>query len=312
MSEATGAAPLLVLTGVTAAGKKEVGFELARRHGAELLALDSVKVFRGLRIGAARPRRSELQGLRLHLCGIADPRRPFSLGGYLEAAAAAVAAIRGRGRLALFLGGTPLYLLGLLRGLFAGPAADPAIRARLAREAAQCGVPALHARLAAVDPEAAARILAGDLKRITRALEVHELTGQPISRLQRERTRPRIAGEFRVAALRLAPEELRRRQELRVARMFERGLVREVTRLERRGLLKGEAAAAIGYAQVLAHLRGEISLAEAREQILVATRRLAARQQKWFRRFPEIRFVERAAGDSLEHLTAAVASALRL
>ncbi len=304
------AAPVLVLTGPTASGKKEVGLALARRIGAEVVSLDSVKVWRGLSIGAAAPTDAERGGAPIHLMGVAEPGEPFSVGRYLQKAAAVVADIRARGAVPLFLGGTPLYLNGLLRGLFEGPPADAAVRARHLQEVERAGVESLHARLASVDPLAASRILPRDLKRISRALEVFELTGEPISTLQARDTRRPIEGEFRVAGLVLDRAFLDRRIEERVDRMLARGLIEEVRELRARGVLVGEAAAAIGYREVIAHLEGMTSLVEARDAIVRNTRRLVRKQTNWFRRFPEIRWVARDAATSLDALVDAAHATL--
>ncbi|MBI4882026.1 MAG: tRNA (adenosine(37)-N6)-dimethylallyltransferase MiaA [Planctomycetes bacterium] len=300
--------PLVIylLTGCSATGKKDVGFAAARQLGADVVSMDSVKVFRGLEIGAARPSAEERRGIDVYLMDQVEPSDAFSAGRYLAAAASAVQEIRGKRRLPLFLGGTPLYLRALLRGLFAGPPASPEIRARLREEADSAGVEALHRRLAEIDPQAARQILPRDFKRISRALEVYALTGRPISELQRLYTHPAIDGTFRVVGLRCGPDLARQRQEARVERMLERGLVEEVRGLLARGVLQGEAAKAIGYREIAAHLRGELSLAEAREEIVRATHRLVRKQEKWFRRFPEIAWVERTEGSGNAELVAQV------
>ena len=299
-----------VLVGPTAVGKKEVGLPLARELGADVCFMDSIKVYRGLEIGAARPDPDALHGLHAYLAGVCDPDESFSVGRYLDQAADAVREIRARGRRPLFLGGTPLYLQGLLRGFFRGPPADPALRERLSTEAEEHGVESLHARLSAVDPVAAARIQPRDFKRICRALEVHQLCGRPLSELQESETRRVVDGRFRVAGLTCEPSLLHRRQELRVDRMLERGLVDEVRRLRAAGRLRGEAALAIGYREVADHLDGRCSLDEARDAIVVATRQLHRKQRKWFRRFPEIRWVERTERDTAEELIRRVREAL--
>ena len=300
--------PVRVLTGATASGKKEVGLELARRLGAEVIGLDSVKVYRGLAVGSASSTDSELLGLRTHLLGVVDPRESFSLGQFVSGASSAVAEIESRGNLVLFLGGTQLYLRALLRGLFNAPAADPVLRERLEEEAERFGVEALHARMARVDPVAAERIHERDFKRISRALEVYELTGMPISELQRTETRRPIDREFRVVGLHCEKDLLRARQAERVDRMLAGGLVEEVRRLHDSGLLVGESGRAIGYREILAHLEGELTLEAAREGILRATWRLTAHQRKWFRQFPEIVWVERREDSSLEELVRAVSA----
>lgn len=307
----TAADPILVLTGPTAAGKKEIGLAAARRLGAEVVGLDSVKVYRGLDIGAAAPSAEERGDVPLHLVGDVDPTETFSVGRYVERAAAAVAAIRGRGRRVLFLGGTPLYLQALVRGLFPGPKADPALRERLQREQAAAGVEALHARLAGVDPVAAQRIHPHDFKRIARALEVFELTGRPIAELQAESTRPAVPGPFRLAGLTAAKPLLDRRILERVDQMLARGLLDEVRMLRERGAFGGEVAQAIGYREAAAVLDGSLSLALAREAMVRATGQLVRKQMKWFRRFPEIAWIERTQASRADELVDAVCAAFR-
>lgn len=304
--------PIYVLTGPTAAGKKDVGFALARAHGLAVVGMDSVKVYRGLSIGAAAPG-AEASGIAMHLVGVADPRDRYSVGRWLDEAAAAVDAIRAAGAAPLFLGGTPLYLQALLRGLFEGPPADPAIRERHAADALRDGVPALHERLLRIDPESATRILPTDFKRISRALEVHELSGAPISALQRSGTKPRVQGVFRVVHLTAPRPTLDRRIEERVRTMLERGLVDEVRALRDAALLHGEAATAIGYREVVARLeRPPIDLAELRAEIETHTRQLVRKQERWFRRFPEIVRIERGPGDDTASLAGRVEAAFGL
>ncbi len=293
---------VFVLTGETAVGKKDVGLAIARRHDCEIVAVDSIKVYRGLVIGGAQPTASDLGGITAHLIGTVDPGESFSVGRWVKEAAQAVAAIRRRGKRPLFLGGTPLYLNALLRGFFDGPASDPKLRAELEGIADRDGVPTLHARLEAVDPDSAAWIGKNDSKRIVRALEVHAMTGTPISRLQREQTRRMVDGEFKVAGITAANDFLRQRQAARVDRMLERGLVDEVRMLLAAGTLRGEAARAIGYREIIDHLQEGSSLEAARSLIVRNTWELTRKQRKWFRKLNEITFVERLPTMSLETL----------
>ncbi|MBK6940108.1 MAG: tRNA (adenosine(37)-N6)-dimethylallyltransferase MiaA [Planctomycetes bacterium] len=306
------AASIYVLTGPTAAGKKDVGFALARAHGLDVVGMDSVKVYRGLSIGAAAPG-AEADGIVLHLVGVADPRERFSVGRWIDDAAAAVDAIRAAGRRPLFLGGTPLYLQALLRGLFEGPPADPVVRERHRVEAEQAGVAALYARLVGIDPDAAARILPTDLKRISRALEVHELTGERISVLQRAGTKPRLPGPFHVVHLTAPRPVLDDRIRERVARMLDRGLVDEVRALQAAGLLRGEAATAIGYREVVERLgQDRLDVDALRSAIETHTRQLVRKQERWFKRFCEIVRVERGPDDDTSSLARAVERAFGL
>jgi tRNA dimethylallyltransferase len=218
-----------------------------------------------------------------HLLDLVDPGEPFHAARWADAARGALAAVHGRGRLPVIVGGTGLYLRALTRGLFEAPPSDPAIRARHEAEAQAIGVPALHARLAAVDPEAAATILPGDLLRISRALEVFEQTGVPISVLRRQARPPEPLALFTVV---LDPPlaELRGRIAGRVATMMAAGFLDEVRWLRAAGFGQTRALDAIGYRQVGQHLDGVLALDEAVLAIERVTVAYARRQRTWFRK----------------------------
>ena len=245
------------LTGPTAAGKTAVGVELARRIGAEIISMDSMALYRGMDIGTAKPTAAERAAVPHHLIDMLPPDQECSVAQYLDAAARAAADIRGRQRAVLFVGGTPLYLKALLRGIFQGPPADWELRRRLEDEARRHGGDWLHRRLAEVDPEAAGRLHPNDTRRLIRAIEVFEKTGQPISRLQRQFDTGRPAEQCRVFVLDRPRAELAARIDRRVEAMFAAGLVEEV-----RGLLAGPhplsktARQAVGYREVIEHLEG--------------------------------------------------------
>jgi tRNA dimethylallyltransferase len=227
------------LTGPTASGKSAVGVELARRIGAEIVSLDSMALYRGMDIGTAKPTAEERLAVPHHLIDVLHPHDEFSLAQYVEAAEHTAAEIAGRGRQALFVGGTPLYLKGLLRGIFQGPPADWELRRRLADEAARNGGQWLHQRLAAVDPAAAARLHPNDARRLIRAIEVYEKTGGPISQWQQQFEIGRPAADCRVFVLDWPRKELAARIALRVQAMFAAGLVEEVRCLCSSGPLSG-------------------------------------------------------------------------
>jgi tRNA dimethylallyltransferase len=280
------------LTGATASGKTGVGVELARRIGAEIISLDSMALYRGMDVGTAKPTPAERQGVPHHLVDTLEPHQEFSLAQYVEAAHRTVDEVKARGREVLFVGGTPLYLKGLLRGLFQGPPADPAFRKRLEEEARAESPGFLHRRLAEVDPVAAERLHPNDTRRLVRALEVYEKTGQPISRLQQQFERSRAANECRVFVLQWPTAELNARIDRRVDEMFAAGLVEEVRMLLRRPApLSKTAAQAVGYREVIEHLKGKRDLAETIELVKTHTRRFAKRQRTWFRSLSECRFV---------------------
>jgi len=227
------------LTGATATGKSAVGIELARRIGAEIVSLDSMALYRGMDIGTAKPSAAARQSVPHHLIDVLDPDEEYSLAQYVEAAGRCAAEIAGRGREVLFVGGTPLYLKGLLRGIFQGPPADWELRRRLSDQTRLKGSRWLHEQVALIDPAAAARLHPNDTRRLIRAWEVYEKTGRPISEWQRQFDIGRAAAECRVFALDWPRAELCARIGQRVAEMFAAGLVEEVRRLCSPGPLSG-------------------------------------------------------------------------
>lgn len=302
--------PIFVLTGATAVGKKAIGLSLAKALPAEVVLLDSVKVYRGLDIGSARTDQTDWSGVEIHLSGIAHPSETYSVGRYLTDASKAVEEIDARHSKTLFLGGTPLYLQGLLRGMFKAPPADPAIRDRHARVAETEGVSVLHDRLKEVDALASRRIHPNDFKRISRALEIHELTGRTITELQATTTSRPIHRPMHVVGIRCERDLLWQRQEARLDRMLEHGFLDEVGRLLGDGSLGDGARQAIGYREMIQHLTGKIGLDEAKTQILRSTKEFTRNQLKWMRRFSEIDWIERTAGSSDEDLAASALSSL--
>lgn len=297
------------LTGPTASGKTTVGVELARRLGAEVLSLDSMAVYRRLDVGTAKPPPAEQRGVPHHLIDLVEPDAEFSLAEYLRRARDAVEAIRVRGRVPLFVGGSPLYLKALLRGVFEGPAADWEFRRDVEREAAERGAAWLHGRLAAVDPASAQRLHPRDQRRIIRALEVHRLTGQPISALQAQFERPRDPTECRVFLLVWPRETLYARIDARVDAMFRAGWVEEVRGLTAVGHRLGRTAAqAVGYREILDHLAGRASLDATITTVKTRTRQFAKRQLTWFRSLAECRPVECSAEVDAAELAARIAA----
>ncbi len=281
------------LTGATAVGKTAVAMPLAERIGAEILSLDSMAVYRGMDIGTAKPAPELRRAIPHHLIDIVDADQDFSVAQYRERAFAAIEEIRGRGRVPLFVGGTPLYLKCLLRGFFDGPPADWEMRNQIEAELATAGPTALHERLTQVDPVAASQIHANDTRRLVRALEVYHSTGQPISHQQMEFEEGLSADQCRVFVLRRDRDEQHRRIEARVEAMIAEGLVDEVRGLTDGGKQLGRTARqAVGYLEVLEHLAGEYNLPECINRIKARTRRFAKRQGTWFRGLSECRFVD--------------------
>ena len=267
--------PLLILVGPTASGKTRASLAVARELDAEIVSLDSMLLYRGMDIGTDKP--TDTGGIRHHLVDELDPEERFDLQRYIERADRAIADISARGRRALVVGGTGLYLMGLLKGVFPGAPRDDAFRAR----AAEQDLEALHAQLVRADPQTAARVHPGDRRRITRALEVFLATGRPLSELQQQFSGPDRYSAARLAGLRIDRAGLRQRIEQRVDAMFRAGLVEEVSGLE----LGPTASQAVGYKECLGHLRGEYDLAEARRLIVSHTVRLSRKQSTWFKRF---------------------------
>ncbi len=284
--------PAIFLTGPTASGKTAIAVELAERIGAEIVSMDSMAVYRGMDIGTSKPSPADRARVPHHLLDIVEPWQEFSLAEYLAAADAAVREIGSRGRRVLFVGGTPLYLKALLRGVDSGPPPDAELRKRLAREARTTGAAALHQRLAALDPEAARRIHRNDLRRIVRAIEVFDKTGRPISESHVHFAGPpnQTACVFCVD---LPRPELYRRINERVAAMFRGGFVDEVRSLLALDRpLSPTARQAVGYKEVIELLQGDRSLAETIELVQRRTRQFAKRQLTWFRSIPECQPVE--------------------
>lgn len=280
------------LSGATAAGKTAVGIELARLLDAEIVSMDSMALYRRMDIGTAKPTAAERGEVAHHLIDVIEPREEFSLAQYLDAAERCVAEIHARGRRVLFVGGTPLYLKGLLRGIFQGPTADRQLRRELAEQAQSHGGDWLHRRLAEIDPLAAARLHANDTRRLIRAIEVFEKTGQPISQWQQQFDVGLPAESCRVFVLDWPRAELYARIDRRVEAMFAAGLLDEVRGLvsSPQGLSK-TAAQAVGYREVVEHLAGMRDLGETIELVKRNTRRFAKRQCTWFRSLSECRFV---------------------
>lgn len=284
----------LCLTGPTACGKTELALEIAERLPVEIISMDSALVYRGMDIGTAKPAAQIRARVPHHLIDIADPKEAYSAGRFVDDARAAARAAAARGRVPMLVGGTLLYRRAFKDGLAKLPSANAAWRRRLDAEAATLGWPALHARLASVDPDAAARIAIADRQRIQRALEVFELTGEPISAQQRSGIDE--PGEMAVATLAIVDEDRRGladRIERRFDAMIESGFVAEVESLMARGDLTPDLPAmrAVGYRQIWSYLEGGLSWPEARKRAIAATRQLAKRQMTWIRSDANLRLL---------------------
>ena len=280
-----GFTPCVCITGPTACGKTELALALAEEFPLEVVSMDSAMVYRGMDIGTAKPTPDILARIPHHLVDILAPTEGYSAGRFVADALNAVTRIRGRGRLPILAGGTLLYLRALRDGLATLPRANPEIRRRLDREAELHGWESLHRRLERVDAVAARRISPADRQRIQRALEVHELTGEPISALQ-SRRRPRSGMPVRAVAMVPANRgRLAERIEQRFDAMVQAGFVDEVRALRDRGDLDPAMPSirTIGYRQIWSHLDGDYDWPEARTRAIAATRQLAKRQLTWLR-----------------------------
>jgi tRNA dimethylallyltransferase len=283
--------PIAVLTGPTGTGKSDVALRLAKEFPLELISVDSAQVFRGLDIGSAKPDAETRAAVPHHLLDLVDPAESYSAGQFVRDAARAIDEIEGRGRIPLLVGGTMLYLRALIGGIAEMPEGSDAVRASIDADAARLGWPALHARLAAVDAAAAARIHPNDAQRIQRALEVHAVGGRPISELQKA-TKPAVEREFVIVALIPADRaRLHAALDARFDAMLQAGLLGEVRSLWARGDLTDvhPAVRAVGYRQLWAHLAGGYPLETAVARAQAATRQLAKRQMTWLRSMPDIR-----------------------
>jgi tRNA dimethylallyltransferase len=278
-----------VLTGPTGSGKSALALDLAERTGAEIVAMDSMTLYRGLDVGTAKPTAADRVRVPHHLVDVLDPWESASVAWWLDRAAASVADIHARGRRVLIVGGTPLYLKAILHGLFDGPQADHELRARLEADA-DAGAD-LHARLAAIDPTAAGKLHPNDRRRIVRALEVWQLTGRPISDWQREWTRAVETGPA-VYCIDRPREESYARIDRRVLEMLAAGWLDEARRLRHLPRpVSREVMAAIGYRELFDFIDGKATWDDTVRLIRQRTRQYAKRQLTWFRHLPAVRFV---------------------
>lgn len=291
---------LVLIVGPTGVGKSAAGLALARRVGGEIVNADSMQVYRGFDIGTDKPPAEDRRAVVHHLIDIADPSSQFTAADFAALAFEAATDILGRGGVPIVLGGTGLYVKALLDGLFPGPGRDDGVRRELEREARERGLETLWRRLETADPAYAKKITPRDKVRIVRALEVQAVTGTPLS-AHFARTRSRM-GDFRVVkvGLDLERKELYRNIEVRVDRMFERGLVDEVKTLLASGVAESAPPfKALGYKHVLRYLKGESDFEETVARMKIDTRHFAKRQMTWFHKMAGIRWFSPAESDTI-------------
>ncbi len=302
------AAQAVALLGPTASGKSQAALRLAEHLPLEIISVDSAQVYRGMDVGTAKPSAAEQARVPHHLIDLLDPANSYCAAWFVQDARAAITAIRARARVPLLVGGTMLYAKALREGLAELPAADPEVRERIAQQAQLSGWPALHARLQKIDPHTASRVSPTDSQRIQRALEVFELSGEPLSNLlEAAATDPTP-----LATIAWMPEDraqLHLRIERRFDSMLEAGFLDEVRRLRARGDLNPNLPSmrSVGYRQAWEHLHGATSFDQFRAAAIAASRQFAKRQITWLRSMPDAIAIDPLRHDSFDVLRAAIA-----
>jgi tRNA dimethylallyltransferase len=298
--------PVIVIVGATAVGKTELSLQIAQKLDAEIINADSMQLYRKMDIGTAKIPVTARRGIPHHMLDVLDVTEAANVADYQRTGREVIQAIQARGKRVVVVGGSGLFIQGLLEDM-QFPVSDPGVRWRLSQEAESLGTPAMYARLQALDPQAAANVLPTNLRRVLRALEVIELTGQaPATTLQQL---DEVVPSVRIG-LRRDRVQLDQRIQERVELMWQQGLVEEVRALEALGLRDGlTASKALGYAQVLSFLDGEISEEMAKEKTMSATRRYVRRQDSWFNRDARINWLPAANRSLASEVTSIIESA---
>ena len=284
---------ITILTGPTACDKTEVGFTVAQKINGEIISADSMLFYRGMDIGTAKPPPGMRALVPHHFIDIIDPWESYSVGKYVDGVETLINDTGSKKRKFLVVGGSPLYIKGLVDGIFNGPEADWNIRKELEEIAEKKGNLYVHGVLQQIDPVKAGELHPNDLRRIIRAIEVYRITGEPVSVLQEQYKLARKNYRFKVMCITRERKDIYRRINERVDTMFEKGLVDEVRSLvdNPEGLSK-EARQALGYKEVIQYLDGGLTLDDAKEMVKLNTRRFAKRQMTWFRSFPDVQWLE--------------------
>jgi len=295
-------ADAIILTGSTASGKSRIALALAEKIDAEIISLDSIAVYCGMDIGSAKPSLADRAHVPHHLIDVVSPTDEFSAAQYLAIAKSCVDDILSRGKRPLFVGGTPMYLKGLLYGFDPGPPADWDFRRSVEEDIHLYGIEALHKRLQQVDPLSAHRLPPTDTRRITRALEVAFLTGTPLSHRQTQHDGTSSRAKSKLFAILWPRDLLHARIESRVQQMFDAGLVEEVSGLlNMHGEFSRTASTGVGYREVIEHLQKGTTLQSTTQQVLFHTRQLARRQETWFRSLPTLCSLNVDSEAALDH-----------
>jgi tRNA dimethylallyltransferase len=294
---------MVLILGVTASGKGRLAFGLAESLGAEIISIDSMKVYRRMDIGTAKPPKEAQKRIKYHLIDVVEPSEAFNVGTFLDLAYEAVEKIKRRNKPIIAVGGTALYMKALLYGLFEGPGTDEQIRTELRARAKAEGLEQLYCQLKDVDAVAAERIGPNDAKRIIRALEVYELTGKAISQLQTQWNTRNTKHDWTIIGLRRERPEESKRINARVKKMIDDGLVNEVESLLAEDKpLSQQAQGAIGYSEIIDYLNGKVTLEDAAELIKKNTRRLAKNQRTWFKTFKNVNWLDIEAEEPAEKI----------
>ena len=284
---------LWVLTGPTACNKTEIGFTVAQKTRGEIISADSMLFYRGMDIGTAKPSLDMRELVPHHFIDIVDPWESYSVGRYVDDVESLIDAADSKDRKFLIVGGSPLYVKGLVDGIFNGPEADWDIRRDLEELADEKGNQYVHDILQKIDPDKAVELHPNNLRRIIRAIEVYRITGKPVSELQEEYKLTRKSYQFNILCIAREREDIYRRINERVEIMFDKGLVDEVqSLLDNPGGLSKQAKQALGYKEIIQYLDGGLTLDDAKEMVKQSTRRFAKRQMTWFRRFPDVQWLE--------------------
>lgn len=295
--------PLLVIAGPTASGKTALAVELAKLYDGEVISADSMQIYKGLNIATAKPTIEEMQGVPHHLIDFLDAGEPFSVADYVTLASEKIREVRNRGHLPIICGGTGLYISSLVDNIiFDDTGSDPAIRARLEKQAKEEGAHALWLKLREVDPETAAKVHENNLPRVIRGLEVFELTGTKLS--EHKLNSRREPSPYNACIIGLTAENrqyLYDRIERRVRIMAENGMVEECREVWQKGGL-ATAGQAIGYKELVPYFEGSASLEECLDKIILETRHYAKRQLTWFRRVDNISWVKIDIFDDLKKI----------
>jgi tRNA dimethylallyltransferase len=295
----------LLILGVTASGKGKLAFELAKKLDAEILSIDSMKVYRRMDIGTGKPSKEARKQINYHLIDVVEPSQSFSVDIFLNLAEQTLKQIESKNKPVIAVGGSAMYIKALLYGIFEGPGTNEQIRRQLREQIKQTSLAELHKKLAEIDPVASERIHSNDEKRIIRALEVYQLTGKPISTYQQQFDLPQAKGNWKIIGLHREKSEASRRINARVKKMIQAGLVEEVkSLLAEEKPLSLQARSAIGYAEIIDYLAGRETLEKAVEKIKINTRRFAKAQRTWFKTFKNVNWLDVSSDDDIEHILA--------